>query len=452
MLYTGIAVYMQKLGKKTDTNMHFKIKILHILPHAGGGVGTVLRAILTEEINITVYSHTIMSLDYLNKKTKEYCNSISVKWIDKIVTLPREKINGFISEADIVLVHWWNHPYIMQFLYNGLPPCRLLIWAHVNGFSPPQLFIPEIFEIPDFFIFSCRNSLEHQIVKELPNHLKKRLRIVKTSVRAPSESTALPLKPNLFQAGYIGTVEPIKMHQDFLKICSEVNLPTPYLVIGGNRHNELKEKAKLIGVDSRFEIIGPVDDPIPFFQRLHVFVYPLARHHYGTGEQVLLEAMAFGAVPIVLDNPPELEIVTHEETGLVASNPTEFTEAIRILYKNSKKRNKLVKQCYEFVSTECHIKKSIDALHNIFSESMNLKKRERHLHICKIAGISPGSPCHLFLSSIAMRKKENLLDSDEFLVKYRHNLIHPTKGTPFHYLKMLGRDEELSKICAKLSE
>ncbi len=434
------------------TDMKFQVRLLHILPHAGGGVGAVLRAILKEESsNSSPYLHSIASLDYLNEKTKLTCENLSIHWNDNMFLRHRNELDKLIIEADIVLLHWWNHPYMTKILYDGLPKSRLIIWSHVNGFFPPQSFIPEIFEIPDLFIFSCRSSLYTKVVKNLSIRLKNRLRIIRSSSGIPEVAMSQRRKTGIFQIGYVGTVESVKMHHDFLGMCASARLPTPCLVAGGPAHEELRARTKSMGLADHFEILGHVSDPTPIFRCLHAFVYPLTRRHYGTGEQVLLEAMSFGAVPVVLNNPPEMEIVRHGETGLVASNSIEFTDDLRFLFENQTERNRLASQAYEFIIKECNIYRSIKALHGTFDEAMTFKKKKRRLELPIIPGISPGSPCHLSISSLGVQHElKSLIKGHGFEKELSADISSPTHGTPFHYLNMLGKDQYLEKICTMI--
>jgi glycosyltransferase involved in cell wall biosynthesis len=63
---------------------------------------------------------------------------------------------------------------------------------------------------------------------------------------------------------------------------------------------------------------GHALDPAAAMSGAGIFLYPLRSDHYGTAENALVEAMSLGLVPVVLDNPAELEIVRHGVTGLVA--------------------------------------------------------------------------------------------------------------------------------------
>lgn len=432
--------------------MNSPCSILNLLPHAGGGMGVVLRALLTTESKPgNAFMHSVAALEYLNDATRTHLNSHGIPWSDCLAMGDsQERLSALVEAADIVLLHWWNHPLLMRLLFNGIPPSRLMIWSHVNGFYPPQSFFPELFELPDRFVFATKASLHAPVVKSLPDELKQRMRVIRSCAGIPKGAENSSVKAGPFQVGYVGTVEPAKMHPDFLEICVAAGIPAPCIVAGGPAHEELRTKAKRLGLAGNFDILGPVDDTRPIFSRLHAFAYPLNPTHYGTGEQVLIEAMAFGAVPVVLANLPEITIVRHGETGLVAKNAEEFSAALRLLMENPLEREKLAAGGHSFVIEECGIEHSIKGFHVLFNEILRLPKRPRRLHLPSVEGVKDGSPFHLFLVSCGNTPERSFFEKEapiSGLESLPQGFTSKSRGTPFHYLRMLGHDPKLESIC-----
>lgn len=427
--------------------------ILHILPHAGGGVGSVIRALLTSELQArSSYIHSVALLEGLNETTKKHFETLGISWADGLAVKGElKKLFSLMEAADVVLMHWWNHPLLMRLLFEGLPPCRLALWSHVNGFHVPQAFPRELFEVPDRFIFATKASMQIPVVQALPEELKHKLRVIRSCAGLPAGSESLCVKNKPFTMGYVGTVEPAKMHADFLKLCAAAKIPTPCIVAGGPAHDDLKNKAEDLGLAGSFEILGPVADPLPVFRRLHALAYPLNPNHYGTGEQVLIEAMAFGAVPVVLANPPEKALVKHGVTGLVAKTPMEFSQALRFLADNPVDRGRLANAGRQFVLDECGIAHSLDAFHVIFEELSMLPKRSRRICLQRVKNVVDGSPFHLFLASCGNNREGNIaLEMIEKTIA--EELVPPsfyvlTRGSPAHYLRMLGPDKDLERLC-----
>ncbi len=433
--------------------MKKKIHILHLLPHSGGGVGTVLRAILEAELkqHLPVVS-SIASLELLNERTRYQCNKLGIAWSDCIADKEDPEIlNALFKTADIVLLHWWNHPLLMRLLFQGLPPSRLILWSHVNGFYAPQAFFPQLFELPDLFIFATQASFGAPLVQELPKDLKRKLRVVRSCAGIPEEANTPYTKKAPFQFGYIGTVEPSKMHPEFLKLCASAKIQAQCIVAGGPSQDALRSHAKKLKIENQFEILGPVEDAANLFRRLHAFAYPLNPKHYGSGEQVLIEAMAFGAVPVVLDNPPERALIRHGQTGLIANTTEEFTAALRFLSEHPVERNKLAAAGRQFVLKECDIQFSSDAFHELYGETLSFSKTTRQLRLPDIDNIAVGSPLHLFLSACgngATRKYFDKMVSNLGNIPLPPEFMSTTRGTPHHYLRLLGNDSKLEMICS----
>ena len=104
------------------------VAVLHLLPHSGGGAGTVLRALLEAELMEGASPiPSIASLERLNETTRCHFNGLGIPWVDCIAMKGGfEKLPPLVKRADIVLVHWWNHPLLMHLLFQGMPPSRLV--------------------------------------------------------------------------------------------------------------------------------------------------------------------------------------------------------------------------------------------------------------------------------------------------------------------------------------
>ncbi len=426
--------------------------VLHLLPHSGGGVGTVLRALLLAEVRKSTSTiPSIASLERLNETTRYHFNALGIHWVDCIAMKGGfEKFSALVKRADIVLAHWWNHPLLMRLLFQGLPPSRLVLWSHVNGFAAPQSFFPELFEFPDRFVFATKASLQSPVVQELPHELRRKLCVIRSCAGIPADAVKFCVKDGPFQFGYVGTVEPAKMHPDFLELCASAKIPTQCVVAGGPAHEELRSQAEHLGVGSQFDILGPVDDPMPYFRRLHAFAYPLNPAHYGTGEQVLVEAMAYGAVPLVFDNPPEKALIRHGETGLIAHTSEEFTSALRFLADSPGDRERLAAAGRQFVFDECDIELSVSNFHSLYEDMLSLPKCPHKLILPSFDGVEDGSPFHLFLASCgsdAIRDYFKAMDVNAGTCLLPREFASMTRGTPHHYLHLLGHHPGLERIC-----
>lgn len=414
-------------------------------------MGTVLRAFLSAETcQNNEFQHVVVTLEALNSPTQACLDALGIAWWEQI---QYEALQEVLLQTDLVLLHWWNHPHLMQTLARGLPPCRLAIWSHVNGYYAPQAFFPELFSLPDQFIFASAASLEAPVVTALSPAARPELHVIQSCAGIPAGAECYCPKTTPFQIGYIGTVEPAKMHPEFLNLCAAADLKQPCVVAGGPAHETLQAQAQALGLASRFQILGPVADPRSLFQSLHVLAYPLTDAHYGTGEQVLIEALAFGAVPVVLDHPPERALIRDGETGLIARSGQEFSAALRYLSQHPQERERMARAGFRYVQEVCPMSRTQQAFHQVFKALYQFPRRPRQLRLPEIAGVRPGSPFHLYLSACGPSPEREaalaLLHDDLPPTSLPPSFRYLTRGAPAHYLAQLGPDPALAEVCRR---
>ncbi|WDC85738.1 glycosyltransferase [Caloramator sp. mosi_1] len=86
-----------------------------------------------------------------------------------------------------------------------------------------------------------------------------------------------------------------------------------------------------------------VEDVRSILTEIDVFGYPLMPYHTCSTENAILEAMAVGIPPVLLNQLTEKYIVEDGITGFIVNNKEEYGKIIRYLYKNEDVRKKLVK-------------------------------------------------------------------------------------------------------------
>ena len=146
--------------------------------------------------------------------------------------------------------------------------------------------------------------------------------------------------------GYTGTLNPAKLHPKIADFLEAVEIPGFSVEFYGNPnpHPAMEMKTKDSSMlASRVHLRGFTDNLYEVLQNMDVFVYILNPTHYGTTENGLLEAMACGVVPVVLNNPVESSIVKNGETGIVVDSPAAFALAIKRLHDNPQLRQRMSK-------------------------------------------------------------------------------------------------------------
>jgi L-malate glycosyltransferase len=311
------------------------MKVLHIAPHYGGGVGSVVLALIK---NDTCNEHRAYSLELCQEKK---VNSLFVS-----PYYLREDIKG----TDIVLVHYWNKPILAEFFSKPIPDCRLIFWCHKN--IP---YMPEEVSFPDRWIDTSH----------IQNH------------GAYIWSTGgvdrfLEIQPKPHEGFNIGTVCSPKGHPRWFDMCEEIHkrIPESHFTILGE-HNENR-----IYPDCYF-FAGKVDDVAPYLAEMDVFGYPLRPDHYGTCEQVLGEAMAAEVVPVVMDNPCERSIVQHGANGFVAITENDYVAHIQHFYTHSIRRQALAYNARDDAKELYSLDTMIAKWNEVFDEMMQKPKKAR---------------------------------------------------------------------------
>lgn len=429
--------------------------ILHITPHLGGGVGRVLRNFLSYSRDHSEDCHRLACLDYANATCTAWAEKTGITIREHLARRLPELLE-MVAQADLVVLHWWNHPLLYDLLVrHPLPPARVLLWSHVSGHTPPQNFSRELLAYPDRFVVATPYSFEAPVIRRLPREQQaERLRLVFSCAGISHVAQARPRPHQGFRIGYIGTVDYVKMHRDFLKMSAAARIPgVRFVVCGGPQDAAIRREAEDAGIAGEFEFLGHVDDVAQVLSTLDVFGYPLAPGHYGTGEQGLIEALAAGLPAVVLDNGPEGYVVEDGVTGIVAPDEAAYTSALELLFRNPDLRLAMSANAARRARQRFPIEKTAQAWQALYTEALELPKRPR----CW-SGFSPDgrvSAAEVFLAalgeyggpfsqSLFSCDQETTCAADEAIARLPGLLRAPTRGSAFHYRSFFPDDPYLN--------
>ncbi|MBF0266082.1 MAG: glycosyltransferase [Gammaproteobacteria bacterium] len=435
-----------------------KKKILHLSPHLGGGVGKVLLNYLLKTQDNTDFQHQIACLDYINPQAKDFLSKHHISHFESIYDA-KTTLNELIDQTDILIIHWWNHPLLMDILIRfQLPANRLAIWSHVNGDKPPNIFFKRLFNFPDLFIFTTPMSYLSPAVNQFDD--AKKFRHIWSTGGIEHTKNIIKRKNKSFTVGYIGTVDYAKLHPDFIHLCLSIKIPDVKFIICGNgssldsMQKEIEEKK----LSAKFTFAGQVNDIMPYLSQFDVFGYPLNHNHFGTCDQVIAETMSAGIAPVVLNNNMENHMVHHQYSGLVANDLEQYVDYIELLYHNEQFKEMLQSNAKNEALKRFSIEKTISDWGKIFSELLLLPKTDKNWD--KKRNNEALKPIDIFLSSIGEHQKLfiDLLNQKDkkSLTKIRLELaknetwFSQTKGSPQHYLSFFNTDKQLQKICDKI--
>ena len=414
------------------------------------------------------YLHTIISLDKNNnkdwKEVDEKCEYVSI--YDDCFKKDgfKDSLNDNIEQADIILVHWWNHPLLYDVIINfQWPPCRLILWSHVNSLFPPYTIPRRLFDFVDRFIFTSPVSYECKEVKNLSYANKEKTDVIWATVGVEDFDNLEKIPHQGFNIGYVGTADFGKLNHNFISLCSQVNIPdVRFVVISGDSQQHLVNEAIDAGIWDKFIFLGcvPRIPNIPrVLPKIDIFGYPLQPQNFATCEQALGEAMMAGCVPVVLANPAEKYIIKHMETGMIANSLEEYPEAIEYLYKNPDELTRMSNNAKVYAKGQYDINKTIRDWNKTFEKAIKLEKGKHawdsiknknyfpyELYIESLGG-EDGYGCSFFnylnASDAAFKKSA----ASEIQMFFRSNPIFSSKskGSVMQYLKFFPDDTILKE-------
>lgn len=435
---------------------HGKQSVLHITPHLGGGVGRVLLNYLAAQVGSSGFSHSVLCLEYANERALAAARTSGFSLREKMAEHHAELLEA-ISDADVVLVHWWNHPLLNALLVREtLPACRLIFWSHVSGLYPPQVFNDPALAYPDVFVLTTPASLEAPEIRRMPQAKRDGLRVVWSTGGVEHVADIAPKPHAGFKIGYIGTVDYGKMHPAFLEMCSQVALPdAEFIVCGGPSHDRLREQAR--SYDGNFTFTGHVSNINDYLSEFDVFGYPLAPYHYGTCEQALGEAMAAGVPPVVLANLAESFIVEDGVSGIVAKNARAYARALEDLYHQPELRKRLSEGARAAAHRRFSMTQLVRHWDAVYTETLTTPKLPKRwggrasgpgVTAAELLIEALGDHAEPFarsLAAVAPTEDAAAIDALRALWSASHQWRSATGGTPQHYHRFFGDDELLRR-------
>src|SRR5256885_586152 len=111
------------------------MKLLHIMPHLGGGVGKA-HAALVGALPEGAVDQTFLLLE--PPRDRRYVDLIEAGGARVIVASGLDQVAELAGKADIVQFEFWNHPRLFECLACcAFPAIRSVFWAHISGICDP---------------------------------------------------------------------------------------------------------------------------------------------------------------------------------------------------------------------------------------------------------------------------------------------------------------------------
>ena len=304
------------------------MRILHVTPHLGGGVGkahAALGAVLPE-----IVQQTFVLLEA--PRERRYIDMIDAAGARVLVADNLAHVAAMARESDIVQFEFWNHPRMFECLARAeLPAMRSVFWSHISGIARP-LIQPALMAEAARFVFTTEASLESASVAALRRKTHKKVSVINSGFGFPDAAPRIARRraPGL---AYLGTVDFVKMHPRFFDAIDALGDDSVRVAVWGelDPRGAVAVRARAMRYPKRVEFMGRTSDPAAALANADIFFYPLQREHYGTAENALVEAMSLGLAPLVLDNPAEKAIVQDGQTGFIASSIEEIGSLLEML-------------------------------------------------------------------------------------------------------------------------
>jgi glycosyltransferase involved in cell wall biosynthesis len=406
------------------------MKILHVTPHLGGGVGKA-HAAIAAALPKNVEQTFLLLEQPIDRRYPEALTGIGAR---VIVADDLTQVAAEAAAADVVQFEYWNHPRLFECLARcEFPALRSLFWAHQSGLFRP-LIPPRLIAQAGRFVFTSEASRAIPLLGAMPEHAESTIDVINSGFGFPKPCPhgGAPL------IAYLGTVDFVKMHPGFFDAVDALTGSGIEVSVWGqyDADGEVAARARAMRHPERVIFCDQTAGPISALSRADIFFYPLQPDHYGTSENALIEAMSLGLVPVVLNNPAEMAIVTDGETGLVAGSIEECTVALQRLLTSPDLRARLSRNAVAHVAATRTPARSARKFTDLWQSLSAESARVPDFRSC-----IGSSPADWFLATQCL--PGSTVD----------NMIWPTpenlsKGTLTHFQKTFAGDASLSRLRA----
>jgi glycosyltransferase involved in cell wall biosynthesis len=424
------------------------MRVLHLTSHLGGGVGRALSG-------ITAYnrSHSNNIEDsYICLEAAQdsrYADLITASGAELLISPNSAQMRRAIEAADIVQIEWWHHPLMAEKLVElGDIPAHWVVWSHTSGLHYPSI-PPSFSRIPHAFIASSTATIN---LLETDRRERRNL-LAYVSSTGGFDDFPLPVARDNRRSprcGYLGSLSPAKLHPDIIQFVKAVGHHDFVINVSGDSaaNPKLEENVRSQGPESQIVLHGFCAAPQNVLPTFDLFIYLLNPTHYGTTENALLEAMACGAVPIVLNNPVESAIVQHGVTGFVVDSPETFAQTVHYLIDHPDERQRIGLASAQAVRQDFSTKRSAQKLAKIYRTVL-----ERSKESADFSSVFGKTPADMFLSCLG--KYASLFDEGKELSLRDSRLKVPflyeqSKSSARQFLRYFPHDARLDAWGAML--
>ncbi len=346
--------------------MLFKSRILFVVQSLGkGGAERLVLDICQKLKKIAGVEYLIVSLTDINQYPK-LSSDLEVKFIHSNISLSittKSLINiseyeKIVDEFQPDIIH--SHTYKSELVSRENPRKGIKYFTHVHSdfqeldpFSIQTIFNKK--KLTNWYerqrILKRYKKVNNQFITiSLPIHLNlqrqlgsswfNNIHLLHNAIDYKKFSQfPLPIlnssKPNLVSVGRLDKFKNQIFLIEVLSFLKKSGIQSRLKIVGeGPEKNNIKEKAKMLGVEDDVSFIGLVDNVEEALSQGHIFVHSSISEAFGL---VLIEAMAAGLPVVALDGGGNRELIQDGKNGFILSKdatPSQFASKILAIIKN----------------------------------------------------------------------------------------------------------------------
>lgn len=308
------------------------MKIVHITPHLGGGVGKAHAALCEADADAAERHYILLE----QPRDNRHAEAIRNAGAPVTITPDPDRLHELMADADIVQFEWWNHPLMCALLAGApLPAMRSVVWCHVSGVHAP--FIPAgLVAAADRFVFTSECSRLAPNLDALDAGALSRTEVINSGFCHAGPDAPETSNPDRSGISYLGTVEFTKMSPAMMEVIDRLDAGDVLVDVWGEvgAESPVHEAIAAMNHPERLRLRGHSASPREALSQTSIFLYLLQPFHFGTAENALVEAMSLGCAPLVFANPCELAIVRDGQTGFVARSVDHALERLAWMLDN----------------------------------------------------------------------------------------------------------------------
>jgi len=341
------------------------MKILHIIDSMGlGGAQTLVKGIFESQKN----NDNIFLFSLREKNVKidiDHSNFIIFKSNKKYSFKPLKELKGLIKKENIDILHCHLfRSQVFGFLLKRFyfKDINLVFHEHGEIFTNNfiyNLFLKLVKSKVDLFLAVSNATKENLIkygkieeskIKVLYNFVDpKRFNKDNITWSIKEEREKIGIKNDEFVIGFAGRLSSVKGCEYLIRALTGLNFKYKCLIAGeGPLKKDLEKLTKELKLENKIFFLGYQNDIMKFYSLINLFIMPSLSEG---GPMTFYEAQQLG-VPTIGSNVSSInEFIIDNKNGLLfeAKNSDSLSEKIKLVYKNIKLREKLIKNGLEEV-------------------------------------------------------------------------------------------------------